>query len=361
VSGSLTATAGGEGSLVGAEGWSAAEEAAMVRALSLAEGRQGAVAPNPGVGCVVLGPDGQVVGAGVTEPPGGRHAEVVALEAAGEAARGGTLVVTLEPCSHQGRTPPCVEAIVRAGVRRVVVGLEDPDLRVQGAGLAALGAAGVEVVRGCRSEAVEEQLAAYLTHRRTGRPYVVLKLAASLDGRIAAPDRTSKWLTGPEARADVHRLRAASQAVLVGAGTIRTDDPELTVRLPEATEVHQPLRVVLGAVPPGARVEPAEQVGGDLEAILDDLGRRGVLQLLVEGGAAVAHAFHAAGLVDRYVFYYAPVLFGGADALPMFAGPGAPSIASVWRGRVVSVQRLGEDLKVELVPARPGRTRGKVA
>ncbi|MCK4177371.1 bifunctional diaminohydroxyphosphoribosylaminopyrimidine deaminase/5-amino-6-(5-phosphoribosylamino)uracil reductase RibD [Aciditerrimonas ferrireducens] len=341
--------------------WSAAEEAAMGRALALAGERGPAVAPNPWVGCVVLGPEGQVVGEGATEPPGGRHAEVVALEAAGAAARGGTLVVTLEPCSHHGRTPPCVDAVLAAGVRRVVVGLEDPDPRVQGRGLAALAAGGVEVRSGLRAEAVEEQLAPYLTHRRTGRPYVVLKLAASLDGRIAAPDRSSKWLTGPEARADVHRLRAASQAVLVGAGTVRADDPELTVRLPGHAEDRQPLRVVLGAVPPGARVEPAEQVGGDLVTVLEDLGRRGVLQLLVEGGAAVAHAFHAAGLVDRYVFYYAPALFGGADALPMFAGPGAQSMGALWRGRIVGVARLGDDLKVELVPARPGRPGGKVA
>src|SRR5438270_18188 len=173
-----------------------------------------------------------------------------------------------------------------------------------------------------------------------------LKLAASLDGRIAAPDGASRWITGDEARADAHRLRAESDAVLVGAGTVKADDPELTVRLVPAAR--QPLRVVLGRAPAGARCQPALELGGDLADVLDELGRRDVLQLLVEGGAHVAGAFHRAGLVDRYIFYIAPALFGGDDARPMFAGAGAATMADVWRGHIVSVERLGDDLRVEL-------------
>jgi diaminohydroxyphosphoribosylaminopyrimidine deaminase/5-amino-6-(5-phosphoribosylamino)uracil reductase len=177
---------------------------------------------------------------------------------------------------------------------------------------------------------------------------VVLKLAASLDGRTAAPDGTSQWITGPLARADVHRLRAESDAILVGAGTVRADDPALTVRFEGDAEGRDPLRVVLGTIPDGARVYPAVSMRGDLGDVLDDLGSRGVVQLLVEGGATIAHDFHRAGLVDRYVLYLAPVIFGGDDGRPVFAGPGAASISGVWRGQMVSVTPLGADLRVEL-------------
>ena len=271
-----------------------------------------------------------------------------ALRQAGEAARGATLYSTLEPCSHHGRTPPCVEAIIDAGVARVVVGVEDPDPQVAGRGLAALADAGVDVVLGVAAGEVADQLAPYLKHRSTGQPWVVLKMAASLDARTAAPDGTSRWITGEEARRDVHRLRARSDAVLVGAGTVRTDDPELTVRLGDGEEHPQPLRVVLGRRPRGARVHPALELSGDLGQVLDELGRRGVLQVLVEGGARVAHDFHVAGLVDRYVLYLAPVFFGGDDARPLFSGPGAGTIGDVWKGRLVSVERLGDDLRVEV-------------
>jgi diaminohydroxyphosphoribosylaminopyrimidine deaminase/5-amino-6-(5-phosphoribosylamino)uracil reductase len=176
---------------------------------------------------------------------------------------------------------------------------------------------------------------------------VVLKLAVTLDGRTAAPDGTSRWITGAAARADVHRLRARSDAVLVGAGTVRADDPELTVRL-DPPPARQPLRVVLGSVPAGARVHPALELSGDVGDALDELGARGVLQVLIEGGAAVAHDFHAAGLVDRYVVYLAPALMGGDDGRPVFAGSGADTIDALWRGRLVSVERLGDDLRVEV-------------
>jgi diaminohydroxyphosphoribosylaminopyrimidine deaminase/5-amino-6-(5-phosphoribosylamino)uracil reductase len=321
----------------------------MGRAMELAAAVRSTTAPNPWVGAVLVTSDGStVIGEGATAPPGGAHAEVTALRQAGESARGATLYSTLEPCSHQGRTPPCTDAIIGAGVARVVVAVEDPDPQVAGRGLAALADAGIEVVRGVAASEVSDQLAPYLKHRTTGQPWVVLKMAASLDARTAAPDGTSRWITGEEARRDVHRLRARSDAVLVGAGTVRADDPELTVRLGDGEERTQPLRVVLGRAPEGARVHPALELSGDLGQVLDELGRRGVLQLLVEGGAQVAHDFHAAGLVDRYVLYLAPVFFGGDDAQPLFSGPGAGTIADIWRGKLVSVERLGDDLRVEV-------------
>ncbi len=335
--------------------WVEAEREAMGRALQRAGDVRARTSPNPWVGCVIVTPEGTVVGTGATEPPGGAHAEVGALSEAGDRARGATLVTTLEPCSHHGRTPPCTDAIVAAGVRRVVVGIADPDRLVAGAGLAALAAAGVEVAAGLRADEVEEQLAPYLKHRRTGRPWVVLKLAATVDGRIAAPDGSSEWLTGEAARADVHRLRAESDAILVGAGTVRSDDPRLTVRGAGAAPDpdRQPMRVVLGGAAAEARVQPALSLGGDVAEVLEELGRRQVVQLLVEGGATVAHQFHAAGLVDRYVLYLAPALFGGDDAVPMFAGPGAGRVQDLWRGRLVDVRRFGDDLRVELAPLAP--------
>jgi len=334
----------------------------MLRAVDAAERVRGRTSPNPWVGAVVVPP--AVEGApsawytGATAPPGGPHAEVAALAAAGGRARGSTLYVTLEPCSHHGRTPPCVDAVVEAGVARVVIGVSDPDPQVDGRGIARLRAAGLEVEVGVAAQAVADQLAPYLAHRRTGRPWVVLKLAASLDGRIAAPDGSSRWITGEEARSDAHRLRAVSDAVVVGAGTVRADDPSLTVRLPVG-DPHfrgpdeQPARVVLGRVPEGAAVAPALEYTGPLERVLGDLGARGFLQVLVEGGASVAHDFHAQGLVDRYVLYLAPALFGGDDARPLFAGPGAPTVADLWRGEVRSVTSLGGDIRVELAPPGP--------
>ena len=228
------------------------------------------------------------------------------------------------------------------------MGIQDPDPQVAGRGIEQLRRAGVEVAVGCCAQDVEAQLAPYVKHRRTGRPWVVLKLAATLDGRTAAPDGSSQWITGEAARTDSHRLRAESDAVLVGAGTVRADDPSLTVRLVPGRD---PERIVLGRAPAGARVHPALETSGDPARLLDELGGRGILQLLVEGGATVAREFHCAGLVDRYVVYLAPALFGGSDARPLFQGPGASTIADLWRGRFVSVERLGPDLRVELAGA----------
>jgi diaminohydroxyphosphoribosylaminopyrimidine deaminase/5-amino-6-(5-phosphoribosylamino)uracil reductase len=328
----------------------------MAQAMAAAARVRLATSPRPWVGATLVTGDGEVF-EGATDGRRGPHAEIVALRAAGpQRSRGATLYSTLEPCSHWGRTPPCAEAVIDAGVRRVVVACPDPDPKVAGRGLARMVAAGVDVTVGVGAEAVEEQLRPYLHHRRTGRPWVVLKLAASLDGRTAAPDRSSRWITGPEARADAHLLRAASDAVLVGAGTVRDDDPALTVRdLPPAAaslprRPEDPLRVVLGRAPAGARVHPCLEASGDLEDILDELGRRDVVQLLVEGGATVATAFHGRRLVDHYVIYLAPALFGGDDAVPLFRGPGAATMGELWRGRTVGVTRLGADLRVDVRP-----------
>jgi diaminohydroxyphosphoribosylaminopyrimidine deaminase/5-amino-6-(5-phosphoribosylamino)uracil reductase len=264
---------------------------------------------------------------------------------------------------HHGRTPPCADLVLSSGIRRVVVGIEDPDHNVAGAGIARLRDAGLVVDVGIGADEVAEQLRPYLTHRRSGRPFVVLKLATTLDGRIAAPDGSSRWITGPEARHDVHRLRAESDAVLVGAGTVRADDPELTVRLEDGgAPVRQPLRVVLGRITKTARVQPALEMSGDLDEVLEDLGRRGVIQLLVEGGAHVAGEFHRRGLVDRYVLYMAPALLGGDDGRPVMAGPGAPAMDKAWRGRITAVQALGDDLKIVLDPRSVERadTEGQV-
>ncbi|MGI9624734.1 MAG: RibD family protein, partial [Acidimicrobiales bacterium] len=230
-----------------------------------------------------------------------------------------------------------------------------------GRGVAALRSAGIEVDVGVRAEMIAQELGPYLHHRSTGRPFVVLKLAASLDGRIAAPDRSSKWITGQADRQFAHRLRAESDAVLVGAATVRADDPELTVRdwRPAEGVVAQgldPKRLVVGTEPAGARIHPCEELSGSPAQILDDLGADGVLQLLLEGGAGVAGQFHAAGLIDRYELLFAPMLFGGSRAVPMFAGDGAQNIASVWRGRIEQVGMIGHDIHVTLLPPVPDGT-----
>ena len=333
------------------------DRAEMRRAIEAAAAVRTSTAPNPWVGCVIVARDGQRF-EGATSPPGGPHAEASALakaRAAGADLAGGTAYVTLEPCSHFGRTPPCADALVEAGVARVVVAIGDPDPQVAGRGVTRLTDAGIEVEIGVEAEAVTDQLLPYLTHRRTGRPYVVLKLAASIDGRTAAPDGTSQWITGAAARADAHHLRAESNAILVGAGTVRADDPSLTVRDAEGPD---PLRVVLGTAPPGARVHPCLEMSGDLGEILDDLGARGIIQLMVEGGAGVAGEFHRAGLVDRYVVYLAPAIFGGNDAPGLFAGPGAATMADVWRGQFLAATTLGDDLRIDVGPTVPTQNDG---
>jgi diaminohydroxyphosphoribosylaminopyrimidine deaminase/5-amino-6-(5-phosphoribosylamino)uracil reductase len=328
----------------------------MAQAVAVGATARLCTAPRPWVGAVLVSAGGAVFG-GATDGQRGPHAEIVALRAAGpEAARGATVYATLEPCSHHGVTPPCADALVDAGVDRVVVGTVDPDPKVAGQGIARLRAAGIDVRVGVGAAAVERQLRPYLHQRRTGRPYVVLKLAATLDGRTAAPDRTSQWITGPEARADAHLLRAESDAVVVGSGTVASDDPALTVRtLPPAQAAWprkaDPRRIVLGDPPPAtARIHPCEAWRGSLPDLLDRLGAEGVIQVLVEGGAAVAHSVHRQGLVDRYALYLAPALFGGDDALGLFRGAGAPTMAALWRGRIDGVVHLGADLRIDVLP-----------
>jgi diaminohydroxyphosphoribosylaminopyrimidine deaminase / 5-amino-6-(5-phosphoribosylamino)uracil reductase len=334
------------------------DEMWMQQAVLAAAGVRRTVSPRPWVGAVVVTRDGRVF-PGATQGRSGPHAEIVALRAAGEAARGATLYTTLEPCSHHGKTPPCTDSVIKAGIARCVVAVGDPDPHVAGRGFEMLRAAGIEVRAGVQADAVRVQLAPYLHHRSTGRPYVVLKMAASLDGRTAAVDGTS---TGPEARLDAHRLRADSDAVLVGAGTVRADDPELTVRLPEGEAGGiEPLRVVLGRAPAGARIRPCLELEGDLGNVLDELGRRGVLQLMVEGGPTIARSFSAAGLLDLCVLYLASALAGGDDARGddargLFTGSGVKTIADLWRGQVVQVRSVGDDIRIDLL-LKPGTRR----
>ncbi len=291
---------------------------------------------------------------GATERAGGRHAEIVALDEisrAQESAQGATMYVTLEPCNHHGRTGPCAQAIVLAGISKVVIGVLDPDPLVAGAGLEFLEKAGVDCEVGVCKERIQDQLRPYFLHRLLGRPYVTLKLAVTSDGMIADYGGKSKWITSQEARYDTHLLRSKSDAVLVGAGTVRCDDPELTVRLGEGHEgLVQPTRVVLGKVPQGSRVLPALELSGDLRSILADLAGRGIINLLVEGGANVAQQFHEARLVDRYIIYMAPAFFGGGCPKPMFQGGSNIGINEIWRGSFVEVSRLGPDIKLVLEP-----------
>jgi diaminohydroxyphosphoribosylaminopyrimidine deaminase/5-amino-6-(5-phosphoribosylamino)uracil reductase len=316
--------------------------------MAMAEGEKARLhaPPNPWVGALLVDERGVIVGEGHTQAPGESHAEVEALRRAGDKARGATMIVTLEPCSHVGRTGPCAEAIIEAGVARVVIGLIDPDPRVSGQGVELLKASGVDVEVGVEGELVRAQLAPYLWHRVTGRPYVVVKVASTLDGVVAMSDGTSQWITGAEARRDAHVLRAQSQAILVGAGTVRSDDPALTARLDDI--VLEPLRVVLGHAPEDARVRPCLEVSGDLREVLDDLGRRGVLQLLVEGGPNTSGSFLDEGLVNHVVWYVAPAFAGDEGTLAALHGLSTPTMEALRRGRIVDVQRVGEDIRVDV-------------
>ncbi|MCX9192989.1 bifunctional diaminohydroxyphosphoribosylaminopyrimidine deaminase/5-amino-6-(5-phosphoribosylamino)uracil reductase RibD [Carbonactinospora thermoautotrophica] len=350
---------------------------AMRRAVALAVRGLGSTSPNPVVGCVVLDAAGNVAGEGWHERAGEPHAEIHALRAAGERARGGTVVVTLEPCNHTGRTGPCARALIEAGVRRVVAAVPDPYAPAAG-GAETLRAAGIEVELGVLAAEAERVNEAWLTFVRLGRPFVTWKYGASLDGRIAAADGTSRWITSSESRADAHRLRAESDAVVVGSGTRRADDPHLAVR--DAPAARQPLRVVVDTearTPLDARVldaaaptliavaedvdtppYPCEVVrlpraerGLDLKALLAALKDRDVVSVLLEGGPTLAGSFLAEDLVDRVVGYVAPVLIGGGG-LPALAGPGAPTIGAARRFRLDDVTRIGPDVRIVARPER---------
>lgn len=292
------------------------ERRAMSRALELAAlGPRGV---NPQVGAVILSPDGETLAEGWHHGAGTPHAEVDALsKLAPGTARGATAVVTLEPCNHTGRTGPCAVALIEAGVRRVIYALDDPGA-VSGGGADRLRAAGVSVEAGEQADDARRLIDGWLTAQRLGRPHVTVKWAQSLDGRAAADDGTSQWITGPEARADVHRRRAASDAIVVGTGTVLADDPALTARDGGDLHTTQPVPVVIGSreTPADAAVRrhphpPLFYDTRDLEAVLADLHDRGIQRVFVEGGPTLASAFLAAGLADRVLAYIAPVLLGG--------------------------------------------------
>jgi diaminohydroxyphosphoribosylaminopyrimidine deaminase / 5-amino-6-(5-phosphoribosylamino)uracil reductase len=362
-----------------------AETAAMQRALALGAEAVGSTNPNPPVGAVVLSADGRVVGEGHTAPIGGPHAEVVALEAAGADATGGTVVVTLEPCRHVGRTGPCTDVIAAAGVRRVVFAVGDPHGDAAG-GAEVLRTAGIEVEVGLLAVDAETALGPWLTAVRRRRAHVTWKYAATLDGRTAAADRTSRWITGPDARQDVHRLRAAADAVMVGIGTVLADDPQLTVR--DVATVRQPMRVVIdgaGRTPLSARVLDSsaptlvalgadadpERVKAlrstaadvvelprrdgrlDLGALLAELFERDAIVLLLEGGATLAGSFVRDRLVDRVVGYYAPALLGAGP--PVLDAAGVTTIGEAVRLDIAGVTRVGADVRIDAVLTREGR------
>lgn len=326
----------------------------MRDAIAIADTARLRARPNPWVGAVVVCRDGSVF-SGATEEPGSRHAEIVAMDAArqaGASLEGATMYVTLEPCSHTGRTGPCAHAIVNAGVSKVVVGVRDPDEKVSGNGIAYLQANNVEIITDVCNGEIETQLATYLHHRRTGRPFVMLKMACTLDARTTLPDGP-RWITGDVARKRVHELRAESDAIVVGSGTVRADNPALTVR-----DAHgpSPQRIVLSrsseSIAPDAAVQPATIWSGSLDALLDHLGAHNVLQLMVEGGPTVATAFHEQRLIDRYVFHVAPIVSGHPDAAPVFHGAPCESIHDLVHGHLVSTTVFGDDIEIVLQPER---------
>ncbi|WP_461022783.1 bifunctional diaminohydroxyphosphoribosylaminopyrimidine deaminase/5-amino-6-(5-phosphoribosylamino)uracil reductase RibD [Thalassiella azotivora] len=332
----------------------------MRRALELAADPAIRPGANPRVGCVLIGRDGDVVAEGVHRGAGTPHAEVDALSAAGTAAHGATAVVTLEPCDHTGRTGPCTQALLRAGVARVVFAQTDPD-PVAAGGAATLRSAGVDVDAGLLAGEAERLNAEWTRATRLGRPHVTWKYAATLDGRSAAADRTSRWITGPAARREVHALRAAADAVVVGTGTVLADDPQLTARddrdRPLPVEL-QPLRVAVGdrPVPPGARLRdrtgPFVQLpAGEPAHVLADLWGRGVRRVLLEGGPTLAGAFVRAGAVDRVVGYVAPALLGAGPAA--LADAGVTTIDEAVRLDVTDVTVVGGDVRVTAVPLTP--------
>lgn len=363
----------------------------MAEALRLAGRGIYTTAPNPNVGCVIVNQD-QVVGRGWHVRAGEPHAEVLALRQAGERARGADVYVTLEPCSHYGRTPPCADALVGAGVKRVLAAMQDPNPQVAGQGLERLAAAGIEVHSGLLEDQARELNAGFVSRMRHGRPRVRLKLAASIDGRTAMASGESQWITGEQARRDVQKLRARSAAIVTGIGTVLADDPSLTVRLPAAElygvePVRQPLRVVLDtrlrmpatakmlslpgqtlvltANPDHAARQELQRVGAEVAlvdadqggvsptAVMEELARREINDVFLECGPRLAGAFTGAGLVDEFVLYLAPHLMGAA-ARGLFDLPGLEAMAQrvelEWR----DVRRVGNDLRLTLAPALRG-------
>lgn len=348
----------------------------MARALELAKRGVGQVSPGPLVGCVIVSPAGEVVGEGYYIFEELNHAETIALAAAGEKARGGTAYVSLEPHAHHGRTPPCTDALIAAGIKRVVAPIEDLNPKVSGKGFAHLRAAGLEMQTGLLAEEAAQINEAYLHYMRTGRPFVHLKFAMSLDGKIATRTGDSRWVTGAESRARVHELRHAYDAILVGAGTVLKDDPLLTDRsgLPRrrslvrvvlddkvqlspqsklATTTCESPVLIMGRVQrDGLKgVEVVNTDPKDLELVLRELGRRSIQSVLVEGGAKVAGSFIDAGLVNKVTVFIAPKIIGGSDAPTAIGGKGIERMADALELERLEVVQRGRDIEVTGYPA----------
>ncbi|HEY9109325.1 MAG TPA: bifunctional diaminohydroxyphosphoribosylaminopyrimidine deaminase/5-amino-6-(5-phosphoribosylamino)uracil reductase RibD [Roseateles sp.] len=336
--------------------------AALRHALLLAEQAIGLTDPNPRVGCVILAADGTELGAGHTQAAGQAHAEIMALRdaaACGHDVRGATAVVTLEPCSHHGRTPPCCDALIAAGLARVVVAIQDPNPEVAGRGLARLRAAGiaVELAEPAVGDAARELNIGFFSRMQRGRPFVRLKSAISLDGRTALLDGRSQWITGEAARTDGHAWRRRAGAVLTGIGTVLADDPRLDVRL--VPTARQPLRIVLdphGRLPTDARIlQPpgeARVIGpgrADLPALMAELGVQGINELHVEAGPVLSGAFIDAGLVDELLIYQAPMLVG--EGRPLAALSPLAGLGDARRWQLMDAMPLGQDLRLRLRPA----------
>jgi len=357
----------------------------MQMALDLAARGTGHTSPNPLVGAVVV-KDQKVIGRGYHQRFGDAHAEVNALEEAGESARGATLYVTLEPCNHTGKTPPCTEKILTAGIRRVVVAMRDPNPGVKGGGNDRLRGAGLEVVEDVARSAAQRQNEFFLKHTRTGTPFVILKCAATLDGRIATRTGDARWVSGPQSRGFVHALRHAVDGIMVGVATVKADDPSLTTRLPEGGG-RDPQRIILDthlSIPLNARVltqsseaqtilvtgpdvaeitrQRVAQTGArvltapcrngrvDLQALMKVLGTEGLSSILVEGGSRVAGSVLRAGIVDKIFFFYAPKLLAGDDGIPICQGPGRTRMQDCLNVKHITVHRFGQDVMIEGYP-----------
>lgn len=363
----------------------AADEKHMQLALKLAAKGRGGTSPNPMVGAVLVR-DGQIVGQGYHKKAGGPHAEVNAISAAGKDAQNATLYVTLEPCNHHGRTPPCTKAILDAKIKRVVVGMRDPNPNVKGGGIEFLKSRGIDVKWGIQEAQCKLLNEAFITFIEKKRPFVIMKAATSLDGKIATGSGDAKWITSEESRLLVHRLRNEVDAILVGIGTVLQDDPQLTTRLPKG-KGRNPVRVVLDSrlrTPVSAKVADASsdsstilvvsedipesrkkpflsrgveviavskrENGLNLLDLLTKLARRGIVSLLVEGGGSVFSSFLNAGLIDKYYLFYAPIIVGGDRAFEMAGGCGVELIKDARRLERLKIKRIGQDFLVEAYP-----------
>ncbi len=351
----------------------------MEHALALARRALGNVSPNPAVGAVIVNKAGTIIGGGHTQPPGFAHAEIMALRQARDAAQGATMYVTLEPCCHYGRTPPCTKAIIAAGIREVHMAMLDPNPIVFGKGRAELEAAGIKTILGEHEEEAKELVEAYAKHITTGEPFVTVKFAMSLDGKIATRTFDSKWITNERSREYVHRLRWESDAIMVGVNTVLRDDPHLTARTPDGER--EPLRIIVDSrgrtpleanvlrTPHRALIAAAEtiersraevysrqgievailpQQNGqvDLKSLLALLGQRGITSILVEGGGTLLGSIFTLGLADKVIAFIAPIIIGGREAVTPIAGEGVAAVSEALRLKRVRMERFGDDIMI---------------